>query len=823
MLYIWTGAREMDTAQTVGAVFRSVGQPHTVVDIDRSPGQLGQGDVVLCMGTRVLDKLKAAGLLPKNTALKGARGRRLQGPEINADFLVTYDPGLIHKEADKRVEIQRDARLAHRLHSTGTLRPKVGKYVWAADLSQIIARIEAKYAETGKPVPVAHDTETMGLYPYYSGKHIVSTAWTDGPGYAWVVDHHTEHGGELTPMLRDQIEWLMRSDKVRIWGANLKFDLQWEWLKWAIECFNFTFDTVIGGSLLDENRHNSLGSHAWSYTDMGGYDDELNQKHDKAHMEKVLAKDRDGFRLYAGGDSDATYRTAESVRPMLWADKRLTRFYREILHPAARAFEKIEMRGVLVDKPALEALGKKVQAAIVEGTTKAMEMIPTPVKARHFCLGGTKGTGLRFSRKHFLVDVMFTEEGMGLEPIEWAEKMKYPVPGVFPEDKMPSTSIKDHLGHFRVHPVAGPFVEELRKINSAQKTLSTYIGTRDSAGQYKKGFLVHLRPGGRFHPSYCLHAGALFEGEEGEDKAGTNTGRLSAKNPSMPTLPKHTSWAKPLRRCYPAPKGKLCWSVDFQQGELRLTGCWADEKNMLKAYREGRDLHAQTAAELNDKTYEEFVALAMCGDPDQEGWYSAKRQGGKAGNFGLVYRMSARGFVQYAWREYGVVLTDAEGEAFHDKFLSVLYPGLPEWHDRQIEEARRTGEVRNPLGRVRHLPLIRSPDREARGKAERQSINSPIQSALSDLCLDLAVGIEAEFGAYEAEFHTTGYTYDSLYGYVVEPKAEEWMLRVADLASRRNIRGRFEWDHQIPFPVDAEIGPNLGNLEKVDLSSISWE
>ena len=78
-------------------------------------------------------------------------------------------------------------------------------------------------------------------------------------------------------------------------------------------------------------------------------------------MEKVLAKDREGFRVYSGGDVDALYQTAEATRPMLWADKKLTRFYREILHPAARAFEKIEMRGVLVDKPALEALGKVVK------------------------------------------------------------------------------------------------------------------------------------------------------------------------------------------------------------------------------------------------------------------------------------------------------------------------------------------------------------------------------------------------------------------------------------------------------------------------------
>ena len=91
-------------------------------------------------------------------------------------------------------------------------------------------------------------------------------------------------------------------------------------------------------------------------TGLGGYDDPFNAKHDKAHMEKVPVED---LRVYAGGDTDACYQVADVLQDQLDEDPALKRFYVTILHPAARAFEKIERRGILVDQQKYHQLARR--------------------------------------------------------------------------------------------------------------------------------------------------------------------------------------------------------------------------------------------------------------------------------------------------------------------------------------------------------------------------------------------------------------------------------------------------------------------------------
>jgi hypothetical protein len=90
--------------------------------------------------------------------------------------------------------------------------------------------------------------------------------------------------------LFDQITWLLTSPKVKLRGANLKFDLIWIAVKWGIECTNFKFDTLLVGTILDENRSNSLNLHAKVYTTIGGYDDSFNKTQDKGKMDKIAPR-----------------------------------------------------------------------------------------------------------------------------------------------------------------------------------------------------------------------------------------------------------------------------------------------------------------------------------------------------------------------------------------------------------------------------------------------------------------------------------------------------------------------------------------------------
>jgi DNA polymerase I-like protein with 3'-5' exonuclease and polymerase domains len=180
--------------------------------------------------------------------------------------------------------------------------------------------------------------------------------------------------------------------------------------------------------------------------------------------------------------------------------------------------------------------------------------------------------------------------------------------------------------------------------------------------------------------------------------------------------------------------------------------------------------------------------------------------------------MGAKGLVTYAWKSYGVVFTLAEAEETRETFFET-YPELITWHEKMRALAHKDGAVRSPLGRIRHLPHIYSSDNEVVSRAERQAINSPVQSALSDLCLWALAEIEDRFEDRQDRFHTVGMTHDSLNGYGNVETIEEDLIEAVGVVNALPIRDTFEWDHQIPFPVDAEIGPNMGELEEFPIAA----
>lgn len=796
MLVIWTNASGKALKRAVSAPLTALGAKWDVIPVSHIP-KVAPGDVVLAMGVQALARLQSFKMVPKGRSIKSVRGQCFTGPNTAAKFLVTYDPGIIHREPDKGPMISWDARLAHRLHTTKTMVPEVGEYKWVDDLHDVI-----DHAYHLEPAFLGLDAETENLFPHYPDKQIVTTQWTTEVGKAYVVDHFTEHGGQLTPLLREQMEYLLHEPKVWVWGANLKYDLGWLFEKWGLTCSNFTFDLLIAASLVDENRVNSLSALTQELTpSLGGYDAAFEATADKSDMAAELKKDRDAFLIYAGGDADATLSNGHILRKVLASDYALTRFFTTISMPAVRAFERVEQRGVLIDYPRYKALEVEAKAEQKRLTTEAFAEIPHKIKARHY-------PKLKLSRAALKIDYLFGPDGLGLKPtVPTKATAKKP-----PDQQIPSVSIDDHLSQFAKHPVAGKFVNLLQELGQVEKVLSTYIGKKDAKGNYVKGFLSHLRPDGRFHPTYMLYAGALFEGRD--DKGGTVTGRTSVKNPAMQTLPKHSDWGTKLRKCYVAPEGMACWQLDFSQGELRVAACLSDEHSMLEAYRQGVDVHAKTAASMLGVPLKEFVSWKYSEDPELKAKYKLNRQKAKAVNFGLLYTMSAKSLIAYAWKSYSVVFTLAEAKETYETFFST-YPMLTHWHDRMRQLAHLNKAVRSPLGRIRHLPHIDSSDSAVVALAERQAINSPVQSALSDLCLWGLVEIEKRFESRQERFHTVGMTHDSLNGYGHIDTIEADLYEAAKVVEGLPIRDTFEWDHQIPFPVDVEIGPTMGELEEL--------
>ena len=176
--------------------------------------------------------------------------------------------------------------------------------------------------------------------------------------------------------------------------------------------------------------------------------------------------------------------------------------------------------------------------------------------------------------------------------------------------------------------------------------------------------------------------------------------------------------------------------------------------------------------------------------------------------------MGVDGFMAYAWANYGIRLTYAEAEQLRNAFFE-LYSGLLDYHDRQRETVRLTEMVRSPLGRIRHLPMIRSWDRQVKSKAERQAINAPIQSCLSDMMLWAIALIDQAYPGGEIE--VVGMIHDALIAYVPEQDAAQWGGRAAEIMSNLPFH-EVGWKPQLKFTVDVEAGPNLAKLEKLKIA-----
>jgi DNA polymerase I-like protein with 3'-5' exonuclease and polymerase domains len=553
---------------------------------------------------------------------------------------------------------------------------------------------------------------------------------------------------------------------------------------WNITEVNQTFDTHLAGSLLDENRSNSLETHAKIYTPMGGYDSEFNRKFDKSRMDLIPPAE---LLPYAGGDTDACFRVDRRQRQLLSRDTRLTRFFQKILLPASKVFAKVERRGVLVDDKKYAELKIECEREIKLLTKEAFSHIPRRLLLKY-------ADNLSLTRPALLREFMFTKRGLNLDPVLLTPKAQAAFEaGDDSIDKVENASTAgEHLQRFISDERAKPFIEAMEKLGSANKTMSTYI----------VGFLKHLRSDGYFHPTYRLGRGSSADDPEG----GTVTGRLSATDPAYQTLVKRGAWAKRLRSVYPCPPGHGIAKFDFGQGELRIMAIVANDPTMLHAYHKGLDLHALTAAAMMGLTFEQFML-------QPEDLIEENRRAAKAVNFGLLYGMKPPGLVDYARKSYGVDMQLKQAEHYSNAFFGQYNRLLP-YHEEIKRVAHKHEMVRNPLGRIRHLPLINGPDRDIRSLAERQAINSPIQSCLSDMMLLAMVEIDRRW----PDLWIFGMTHDSVEMYLPLENITERATEVRDVLQNLPLK-QFDWNPGIRFVADAEIAleGTLADVKKVKL------
>jgi DNA polymerase I len=237
------------------------------------------------------------------------------------------------------------------------------------------------------------------------------------------------------------------------------------------------------------------------------------------------------------------------------------------------------------------------------------------------------------------------------------------------------------------------------------------------------------------------------------------TGRLSSDNPNLQNIPVRTENGRKLRKGFVPSPGRTLLSADYSQVELRLLAHFSQDPNMLLAFKEDRDIHKQTAAEVFDIPLAEVTK-------DQ-------RNGAKAINFGLMYGQTSFGLSQ------ALRISQGEAKQYITNYFHKFY-SVKSFLDGLKEKAEQTGYAETLFGRKRVLPDIKSTNRQVKAMAERVAINSPIQGTAADIIKLAMINIQDALEERDLKSKMVLQVHDELIFDVVPEEMEEMKELVRD-------------------------------------------
>jgi DNA polymerase-1 len=269
------------------------------------------------------------------------------------------------------------------------------------------------------------------------------------------------------------------------------------------------------------------------------------------------------------------------------------------------------------------------------------------------------------------------------------------------------------------------------------------------------------------------------------NQTGSVTGRIASSDPNLQNIPIRKDLGRLVRQGFVPTPGWTLIAVDYSQIELRVAAHMAQDQGMLKAFQDGLDIHAATAAAIHDLPLEEVT-------PEQR--YEAK-----AINFGLIYGMSAYGLTQTT------DLTLAEAENFVETYFQ-RFPGIKDYLDRIKEQAREKGFVETLLGRKRYFPrLATTSDYNTRRREEREAINAPIQGTAADIMKLAMIAVYEKLAESKLKARILLQVHDEL---VLEAPENEIGPTINLVQSA--MEDVYSLD--IPLTTEAKFGPNWGQM-----------
>jgi DNA polymerase-1 len=261
----------------------------------------------------------------------------------------------------------------------------------------------------------------------------------------------------------------------------------------------------------------------------------------------------------------------------------------------------------------------------------------------------------------------------------------------------------------------------------------------------------------------------------------TATGRLSSNNPNLQNIPIRTAKGREIRRAFvPRSAEYQIMSVDYSQIELRIIAALSEDPSMIKAFKEGQDIHAATAATVYKVPIETVTR--------------EQRSAAKAVNFGIIYGQSAFGLAQ----NLGISRTEAKGiiDAYFEQFGTIK-----SYMDHVIAFAREHGYVETIMKRRRYLPDIHSANAMVRGYAERNAINAPIQGSAADIIKMAMISVDKALATKDLKSKMILQVHDELL-FDVHVSEQEEMKRLVKEAMEKAVH------LVVPMEVEMEIAAN---------------
>jgi len=569
---------------------------------------------------------------------------------------------------------------------------------------------------------VCFDTETTGLKALEVELIGIAFSWEVGKGYYVSFPEDQDE----TQTIVEEFLPFFENEAIEKIGHNIKYDIE-VLSNYNIPVQGKLFDTMIAHYLINPDmRHNMdilsetyLNYQPVSITELIG----KKGKNQLSMRTVALEKQTE----YAVEDADVTLQLKEHFEKELEEGK-LTKLFNTVEVPLVSVLSDMEIEGINLNTEYLASFSKELSSDIQTLEQKIYEQA-----GEEFNIASPKQLG----------PILF-------EKLKLVDKPKKTKTGQYSTAEDVLSSLKEHQ-----------IIADILEYRQCKKLLSTYVDALPNELNPKTK---------RVHTVYAQAVAA--------------TGRLSSNNPNLQNIPIRTERGQQVRKAFiPRDENHTLLAADYSQIELRIIAALSEEETMIKAFQDGEDIHASTAAKVFNVALDEVTR--------------EQRSNAKTVNFGIIYGVSAFGLSNQT------NLTRSESKQLIDAYYET-YPKLKNYMAKQVDFAREYGYVETVLGRKRYLKDINSRNAIVRGAAERNAVNAPIQGSAADIIKLAMININKRFKQEQFKSKMLLQVHDEL---VFDAHNDE--LDIITLIIKQEMENAF----QLSVPLDVEIGLGQNWLE----------